>query len=112
LKNYIDFWICHRNVLTDGDIEVYGVESGYTMASSTLNNENVTVIYNNQIMQSDSNVNYSVFNASGDNYLYFELNNTAKYTVNDYFGNVYLSGTINNGINKINVKNGYMIKIN
>ena len=110
LKNYLDFYTKHHNVLLNGNLQVYGVEAGYTMASSALNDEKITVIYSNQVVKYSGLTEY-IFNATGDNYVYIECDNQPIAQLYDYYGNLISTEKLSSKVNKINLLHGYMIKI-
>ncbi|MBO5212778.1 MAG: alpha-galactosidase [Clostridia bacterium] len=111
LKNYLSFWREHRDVLLNGSLEVFGVQANYSMAQSTKNDETVCVLYQEAVAKPKNKTLTYIFNSTGADFIYVELQEKANYEIFDIFGNSYASGSLNAGVHRLPVKNCEMVKL-
>jgi alpha-galactosidase len=111
LKNFLSFWLEHQSTLLDGELKALNVDAGYTLASSETDQEKITVVYNNQVIDVNSNKCEFVFNATGENFLFLQTEKESRYIVYDYFGNLLESGTLKAGLHKLSIPNTYLLKL-
>lgn len=110
LKNYLSFWREHRDVLMNGKLEVSGIDANYSMAKAKKDGVSVAVLYQNVPTCVENGTEF-IFNSTGDDFIYVECMTEREYEIFDFFGNKYASGKAEKGINKIPLKNCYMLKI-
>ncbi len=111
LENYLKFWKEHRDVLLNGELTVLDAESNYSMAQSKKDGESVAVLYQSVVKGVESTLCEYIFNSTGKDGIYIEVEANKKYEIYDIFGSKHLSGEIAKGVNKLPVKNGEMVKI-
>jgi alpha-galactosidase len=109
LKYFLSFWRSHQEVLLDGELELWGVDANYTVAKSKTDTESVTVIYHSRPVTVENDENAYIFNSTGDDGIFVEVNKDRKYELNDIFGECYESGVLHKGINRVNLQNCGMI---
>ena len=109
LKYFLSFWRSHQEVLLDGELELWGVDANYTVAKSKKDTESVTVIYHSRPVTVENDENAYIFNSTGDDGIFVEVNKDRKYELNDIFGECYESGVLHKGINRVNLQNCGMI---
>ncbi len=93
LKYYISFWREWKDVLIDGKLTAEHPESNYTLATSTLNERAVTVVYTDTVAKVTTNTAV-ILNASGKDYITIKGAKDKKYTVKDCMGNTLKSGIL------------------
>lgn len=111
LKNFLTFWREHSDTLLNGELKVFNVTAGYTMASSEKDGEKITVVYDNQVLTLGNFQTEFIFNSTGENRLYLQSNNNSTYFVYDYFGNLIETGAIESGLQSIFVPHAHLLKI-
>ena len=112
LKWYIAFWRIHKDTILKGEMEYFDVEASFTHARAIGKDEVVSVLYQGVVATPLDNVTNYIFNATGNDYIYLELNNDSKYEIFDLYGEKTKEGSLGKGINKIEAFVGSMIKIN
>lgn len=110
LKSFLSFWREHRDTLLDGKLETFGIDANFTSAKATGENECVCVQYQSNISRVSDIPTY-IFNSTGEDGLYLELENDMKYEIYDIFGNRYESGSLSHGVSKLNVRNCESVKL-
>ncbi|MBO5312661.1 MAG: alpha-galactosidase [Clostridia bacterium] len=111
LKNHLKFWRSHMETILDGELEVYGIESNYTMARSTKDGESVAVLYQGVVIKVDEGCTSYIFNSTGDDCIYVESDKEMQYESFDIYGNSISSGALGKGVNKLAVENCGMVKL-
>ncbi len=111
LKNYLNFWRSHREILLNGKLELCGAEANYTMAQSKKDGHCVAVLYQNVVKRLDNTTSEYIFNSTGEDHIYIECEESREYEIYDIFGTLYSKGTVSEGINKLPVKNCEMVRL-
>ena len=111
LKSYLDFWRAHQETLLDGELEVWGVDANYTAAKATKDGESITVMYHARPLTVENGEVAYIFNSTGENGAMVEVFESRKYQLFDIFGQMYESGTLQKGINRVPLKNCGMLLI-
>ena len=112
LKNYISFWREHKDTILNGEMEFADVHANYSKAKSTKNGETISVLFQSIVETVDSDKTSYIFNLSGKDYIYLELDKSLTYQAFDMYGNLSQEGTLNSGVSKITLGKCSMIKIN
>lgn len=102
LRYYIAFWREWKDVLIGGKLTAEHPESNYTLATSTLGDSSVTVVYTNTVAAINTS-NAVVLNASGNNFVTVKGVKGKNYTVKDCMGKVLEAGVIENNVEEIAV---------
>lgn len=110
LSNYLSFWRAHRETILEGRLEVAGAEANYTMVRSTKGEETVCVLYQSVVAPVGDGTTY-LFNDTGLDRVYVEMENAALCTLYDLYGNKYREIALPKGLSKINLMNCGMAKI-
>lgn len=110
LNSFLSFWRENQRVILDGDLIVQGIDFGYTMAKTTLDNTSVCVLYEDVVATASEAKSY-IFNSTGRDKIAIELDFGASVEIYDIFGSKYDEITLNAGIHRINAKNCEMIKV-
>ncbi|MBO5338501.1 MAG: alpha-galactosidase [Clostridia bacterium] len=112
LKNYISFWREHKDTILNGEMKFADVHANYSKAKSTKNGETISVLFQSIVETVDSDKTSYIFNLSGKDYIYLELDKSLTYQAFDMYGNLSQEGTLNSGVSKITLGKCSMIKIN
>ena len=111
LGAYLAFWREHQEIILDGEITVWGVDSNYTGAKSKKGGQSVAVLYESIPFVLENDEAASVFNSTGKSGIYMESKRERPYDLYDIFGNKYASGTLTEGINKVLLGNCERLEI-
>ena len=111
LRYYISFWKEWKEVLIGGKLTAEHPESNYTLATSTLNNKAVTVVYTDTVAKVNTAAAV-IINASGKNYITVKSAKGKKYVVKDCMGNILVSGGIDADLKEISMPLSAQIFIN
>lgn len=110
LKNYLSFWRAHKDTILNGKMEYLDVHANYSMAKSTKNGECVSVMYQGVVNKLDSKIDSYVFNSTANTYIYLEVDKQLSYEAYNSFGDLIKQGTLKEGITKIEIPVGGMVK--
>ena len=110
LKNHLDFWREHQEILLNGELSISDMEANCSMARASLGNESVTVLYQNVVAEYDGGEAF-IFNSTGADYIYIDSALDASYEITDMLGNAKNGGKIKVGVNKIPLENCARLKI-
>ncbi len=111
LGAYLKFWRENRETILDGELDVWGVDTNYTMAKAKKDGESVAVLYENTVFTLENESVSYVFNSTGRNGIYVECEREASYEIHDIFGEKYASGKLTRGVNKLPLGNCEMVRI-
>ena len=79
LRNYLNFYVAHKDAMVKGEISVKGAEKNYTQVTSSDEKESVTVCYADGVVDIKENkINY-IFNAMCETFLVFRTKEKSKY---------------------------------
>lgn len=112
LKNYISFWREHKDTILRGEMEYFDVHANYSQAKSTKNGECVSVLFQSVVDVVASDKTSYIFNATGKDYIYLELDTELKYEIYNMLGEKISTGALTKGVSKISAPECSMIKIN
>lgn len=110
LANYLSFWRAHRDTLVNGKIEATDAEANYSSVTAKGKDENVCVLHQSIVMPITDQTTY-LFNATGKDYVYVEMENGGLCEMYDLFGNKCREIALPKGLAKINLDNCCMAKI-
>ena len=102
LRYYIAFWKEWKDVLIGGKLTAEHPECNYTLATSTLGDKAVTVVYADTVAKVDAATSV-VINASGNDYITLKGAKGKKYLVKDCLGKVLSNGIIDADLKEINM---------
>lgn len=111
LKYYISFWKEWKHVLIDGKLTAEHPESNYTLATSTLADKSVTVVYTDTVAKINT-ATAVVINASGKNYVTLKGAKNKQYVIKDCMGNILGNGKIDTDLTEISMPLSAQIFIN
>ena len=111
LRYYISFWKEWKDVLIGGKLTAEHPESNYTLATSTLNDKAVTVVYTDTVAKVNTETAV-IINASGKDYITVKGAKTKNYTVKDCMGRIIGNGKIDADITEIAMPLSAQIFIN
>jgi hypothetical protein len=80
------------------------------MAQNQKDGQSLAVLYQVLVKKVECECEY-IFNSTGKNDIYVEVEENRKYEIYDILGNKYSSGEIAKGISKLPIKNCEMVKI-
>ncbi|MBQ8546091.1 MAG: alpha-galactosidase [Clostridia bacterium] len=112
LKWYISFWRAHKDTILKGEMEYFDVDANFTKARAIGKDEVVSVLYQGVVATPLKDKTNYIFNATGKDYIYLELNGEAKYQIFDICGGKIRDGKLNQGVVKLEIADGGMVKIN
>ena len=104
LKAFLSFWREHRDTVLDSELELFDAEANFSMARAFNEKECVCVQYQQLVANVDKRPTH-VFNSTGSDGVYVELECDKKYEIYNIYGELYAQGTLNAGIHLINAKN-------
>ena len=111
LKHFLSFWRDHQEALLDGELEVLGVDANYTQAKAKTEKESVTVMYHSSPVAVNNGEKAYIFNSTGEDGAFIQLNEDREYELKDIFGKTYENGILKAGVNYVPIKNCGMILI-
>ena len=91
-------------------MEYLDVHANYSMAKSTKNGECVSVMYQGVVNKLDSNQTSYIFNSTGNGYIYLEADKAQACEIYNSFGELIKNDTLKEGITKIELPVGGMVK--
>ena len=109
LKNFLTFWKTHSDTILSGELTACDVEASYSMAKASKDGESVAVLYQNVVYKAEKDEKSYIFNSTGNDYIYLELDMDCEYEAYDMMGNVTSNGKIKAGVQRLNVENCGMI---
>ncbi|MBQ8393503.1 MAG: alpha-galactosidase [Clostridia bacterium] len=111
LKAFLSFWRNHQETLLGGELELWGVDANYTVAKSKKDGESVVVLYQAQPITVENGEKAYIFNSTGEEGIFLQVNEDRKFELNNIFGECYESGILHKGIHRVPVQNCGMIFI-
>ena len=111
LKWYLSFWREHKDTILRGEMEYFDVDANFTKARSVAENEVVSVLYQGVVEKPIASKTNYIFNSTGADYIYLELDNEAEYQIFDMYGEIKETAKLPKGVVKAPVAIGSMIKI-
>lgn len=110
LKGFLSFWRAHSDTILDGVLEIRDIEANCSMAQTTSDKECVCVQYQQIVTRVGEKPTY-IFNATGKDGIYLELESEREYEVYDMYGELYSQGTFTAGGCFIGARSCEYIKI-
>ena len=110
LSNYLTFWRAHRDTILNGKIEATDAEANYSSVTAKKNGECICVLHQSIVAPVGEETTY-LFNATGKEYVYVEMENGGLCEMYDLFGNKCREIALPKGLAKINLDNCCMAKI-
>ena len=111
LSYFLAFWKAHRDTLLDGELTVGDVQANYSFATAKSEQECITVLYLQRVVQCED-LPHIIFNATGADNIYLETHTVKQYEILDVGGNQITSGTIPVGIVCLPIPRGGSAKLN
>ncbi len=108
LKYYISFWKQHREILINGKLTALSPENDYSQATSTLNDEAVTAVYCDPLVEIKTG-KAVIVNAGKFDSIIVKSSINMKYKTVNCMGDVFESGEIKSGLNEIKAPESGMI---
>ncbi len=110
LKNYLNFFDEHREVLLDGKLTIYNPECGYSMVEAENDKEKISVCYSKNVVSLRKGTHYIV-NGTGNTEIFVKATEYIRYCIIDCMGNTITSGEKNvEGIEEFEVpESGFLI---
>jgi alpha-galactosidase len=104
LKAFLDFWREHRDTILDSELELFDAEANFSMARAFNEKECVCVQYQQVVAPTHSRTTH-IFNASGKDGVYVELDTEREYEIYTIYGEKRAQGRLGAGVHRIDAKN-------
>ena len=111
LTHFLEFWKAHRNTLLDGELTVGDVQANYSFATAKSEQECITVLYLQRVVQCED-LPHIIFNATGADNIYLETHTVKQYEILNVCGKQIARGTLPTGITHLPVPRGGSVKLN
>ena len=113
LKFWLDFWNDHSDLITKGQLSADNPESNFSLVSTELGNEKISVSYSKQFFEVKNGIHTFIVNATDSHSFCVKIQqgDNRSYKVLDCMGNIISHGNLNGGISEITVPRCALIEI-
>lgn len=110
IANHLSYYSAHKDILLHGKMTVYEPQANYTVVSAEDDILRIAVVYSPRVYKFDGKT-ADVFNATEEDHIYIDTEETISVQCFDIFGNMTSEETISAPLAKIPVSKGRRVRI-